>query len=83
MAVDPPPTPRGGTGGGSPHQVGEGDVEDPRDAYQRGDLDLLAVLGALVRPSGEAGGHPYLVLGEVLAQAFSADALADGPAAFG
>lgn len=66
-----------------PLEIGEGDVEDVRDAEERGELDLFAVFGSLVGPAGDAGRHPYLVLGEVLAEAFLADASADGPMAFG
>lgn len=60
-------------------KVSEGDLEDPGDTQQRGQLDVPAGFHVLDGAAIEAGGLPHLVLGEALAAALGAHPFTDGP----
>lgn len=64
-------------GGGSPHQFGERDVKDLRDAEQGRGLRLFAGLDALEGPPADPGCEVELLLGEVPFEAELADAVTD------
>jgi hypothetical protein len=69
--------------GRSLHEVCEWDVQDVGDSQESAQLHLSASLNVLDRAAVEPGGLPDLVLGEALASALGANAVAYGPASLG